>query len=213
MTRQNRVTPYGEIIRTAARGTFMGNRGGCLHDDAGNLTTARWKGTRWIVCVLEFRGRRRTIMTPSRYTELFFLDEATAFAAGHRPCAECRWQPFNRFKQAWLQGNASLGLGAAVRVEQIDGQLHRDRLDAARRQATFTARLDSLPDGVFVTLPESPAAALLLWQQQLHRWSAGGYTAHIASHPNLTVRVLTPRSTVNAITAGYVPSVHTTAMG
>src|SRR5580658_4307221 len=88
MPKQNRVNPFGEIIATPERGTFMGNRG-VLHDDQGRIRR-KWQGKRWIVCVLEFRGRKRKMMTPSRYTELFFLDEATALAAGHRPCAECR---------------------------------------------------------------------------------------------------------------------------
>ena len=98
MSRQNRVTPWGEIISTPARGMFMGNRGGCMHDAGGELRVARWRSAQWIVCLLEFKGRRRAVMTPGRYTELFFLDEATALAAGHRPCAECQRQAFTQLQ-------------------------------------------------------------------------------------------------------------------
>ena len=99
MPRQNRVTPFGEITATPERGTFLGNRG-VLHDAEGNIKRG-WKVKRWLVCVLEFKGRKRTVMTPNRYTELFFLDEATALAAGHRPCAECRHARFIAFCHAW----------------------------------------------------------------------------------------------------------------
>src|SRR6202161_2154067 len=99
MPRQNRVTPFGEIITTPERGTFMGNRG-VLHDTEGSLERA-WQAKRWLVCVLEFRGRKRQVMTPKRYTELFFLDEATALAAGHRPCRECRYADYQRFRSLW----------------------------------------------------------------------------------------------------------------
>ncbi len=102
MPRQNRVTPFGEIIATSERGTFMGNRG-ILHDPDGRVRR-KWVLKNWLVCVLEFRGRKRTVMTPNRYTELFFLDEATALAAGHRPCAECRHARFIDFCIAWKAG-------------------------------------------------------------------------------------------------------------
>jgi hypothetical protein len=107
---QNRVTPFGELIAVPERGTWMGNRGGCFHTEGRQLSRRRYASKRWIVCALEFRGRHRTVMTPGRYTELFFLDEATAFAAGHRPCRECRHHDHKRFKAAWLYGNRALGL-------------------------------------------------------------------------------------------------------
>jgi hypothetical protein len=111
MSRQNRVMPFGEIIATPERGTFMGNRG-VLHDDAGRIRRP-WQVKRWLLCLLEFRGRKRTVMTPHRYTELFFLDEATGLAAGHRPCLECRRERFNAFVKAWPREARSL-LTAAV---------------------------------------------------------------------------------------------------
>ena len=106
MTLQNRVTPFGEIIATPERGAYMGNRGGRIHhNDRQELQTRRWASRQWITCLLEFKGRHRMVMQPNRYTELFFLDEVTAFAAGHRPCAECRRDDFSRFMTAWAIGN------------------------------------------------------------------------------------------------------------
>src|SRR4051812_10262552 len=121
MPRQNRITPFGEIIVTPERGTFMGNRG-VLHDDQGRIRRL-WQVKRWLVCLLEFRGRHRTVMTPGSYTELFFLDEATALAAGHRPCAECRHERFLAFCGAWKSGNRVSG-SARPTANQIDDRLH-----------------------------------------------------------------------------------------
>jgi hypothetical protein len=203
---QNRVTPRGELVRTAARGTLMGNRGR-LHDEARRIVRRLVPGYRaWVTCRLEFRGRRGTVMTPGRYTELFFLDEATALAAGHRPCGECRRADYGRFKAAWLAGNADRGLGSAAGIAAIDRVLHRDRLDDGGGQRTFPSRLGDLPDGVFVALPDDPGA-WLLWQGALWPWSAEGYGRPCPAAPPLRVTVLTPRSTVAAIGAGYVPGV------
>ena len=124
MPRQNRVNPFGEIIATPERGTFMGNRG-VLHDDEGRIRR-KWQGKRWIVCVLEFRGRKRKVMTPSRYTELFFLDEATALAAGHRPCAECRRERFKSFCCAWQPAHPQKG-GSRPSASDIDTCLNAER--------------------------------------------------------------------------------------
>lgn len=213
MPRQNRVTPFGEIVATPARGTFMGNRGGCLHDDQGNLTGRRWVSRAWITCLLEFRGRRRTVMSPGRYTELFFLDEASALAAGHRPCAECRRGDFNRFKAAWLRGNPDRGLDAPVAVGEIDRQLHDERVGPRRQKVTFEAPLASLPDGAFVTLDDSPGEACLLWRGKLHRWTPEGYRDVRTPSNVFNARLLTPRSTVEAIRAAYEPHLHPTATG
>src|SRR5262245_57299437 len=105
MPLQNRVTPFGELVAVAERSAWMGNRGGCFHTPDQCLKRRHWAGTRWLVCVLEFRERHREVMSPGLYTELFFLDEATALAAGHRPCRECRREDHERFKTAWLRGN------------------------------------------------------------------------------------------------------------
>jgi hypothetical protein len=208
---QNRVTPFGALISTPARGTLMGNRGR-LHDEHRRVVRRVAAGYRaWVTCVLEFKGRRRPVMRPGRYTELFFLDEATALAAGHRPCGECRRADHHRFKAAWLAGNAERGLGAEAAIAALDRVLHADRLDEGGRQRTYRAALESLPDGVFLTAAGAPDAALLLWGGALRAWSPAGYGPPGARPAAGPVTVLTPRSTVAAMRAGYVPLVHATA--
>jgi hypothetical protein len=142
MPRQNRVTPLGEVVATPERGTFLVNRG-VLHDQAGNIRRA-WQVERWLLCLLEFKGRKRAIMTPGHYTELFFLDEATGLAAGHRPCAECRRDHYQAFRDAWPAGN--------LPATALDRQLHAERLNPDGSKRQFEAKLDDLPDSVFVTL-------------------------------------------------------------
>jgi len=206
MPLQNRVTPRGEIVAVAARGSLMGNRGR-LHDGERRLVRGHVPGYRaWVTCVLRFKGRRRVVMTPGRYTELFFLDEATALAAGHRPCGECRRADFLRFKRAWLAGNRRFRLPADVTIAPIDRQLHAERLDAQGRQRTFDADPTTLPDGVFVTREDDPVA-WLLWRDRLWPWSPAGYGEPRPVGRGRVV-VLTPRSTVAALAAGYVPAVH-----
>ena len=206
MPRQNRVTPFGDIIATPERGTFLGNRG-VLHDAEGQIRRA-WQGKRWIVCVLGFRGRKRTVMTPNSYTELFFLDEATALAAGHRPCAECRHARFLAFCQAW--GLVHPGSGGPQRptADEIDKCLHAERIAADRSKRSFTATLDGLPDGVFVTVAAWGEQAYLVWGDSLLEWSPGGYQERRPRPKGEEVRVLTPKSTVAAIRAGYSPEIH-----
>ena len=212
MPLQNRVTPFGELVATPARGAWMGNRGR-LHDAERRIVRRVVPSYRaWVTCVLEFRGRRRTVMTPGRYTELFFLDEATALAAGHRPCGECRRADFLRFKNSWLSGNRDRGVGETSTISALDRELQRDRLEADGRQQTTEGVLDTLPDGVFVTLPDRPDEALLLWRGALWSWTAAGYEAP-RRRQDVTPRVtiLTPRSTVAAVSAGYAPAVHESA--
>src|SRR5262245_21274653 len=134
MAKQNRVTPTGAIVATHHRGTLMGNRG-LLHNRAAEIRR-QWKGVRWIVCVLDFKGRKRTVMSPGLYTELFFLDEATAFAAGHRPCAECRRERFNAYRSAW-----NTAFGHLPTAPEIDEQLHADRVGPDGEQRRFRAEL------------------------------------------------------------------------
>jgi hypothetical protein len=205
---QNRVTPFGDLIATPARGTLMGNRGR-LHD-SGRRIVRRVVGSyrAWVTCLLALRGRHRRVMAPNRYTELFFLDEATALAAGHRPCGECRRADFRRFKATWLVANRNRGLGPDVLIDAIDRELHRDRLGPDGGPRTYLAELGSLPDGVFVVLP-GVAEALLVWRGSLAPWSPAGYGAVRKSPRDQRARVLTPRSTVATIAAGYVPSVYT----
>jgi PAS domain-containing protein len=212
MPRQNRVTPFGEIVAVPDRGTWMGNRGR-LHDDQGRIRKA-WQVDRWLLCLLEFHGRHRTVMALNRYTELFFLDEATGLAAGHRPCFECRRKSFNSFREAWTTGNPQLaGAGSSI-ASMIDHQLHRERLALDRSKQTFRARLENLPDGVFVTDgAERENRAYLLWNRQLLTWTPGGYRERQDTTYCEEVLVLTPRSTVGAIRAGYEPEVHRSAQG
>src|SRR5262249_48279462 len=138
---QNRVNPFGDLIAVPDRGTFMGNRG-ILHDTWGRIRRP-WTVKRWLVCVLEFRGRKRTVMTPNRYTELFFLDEATALAAGHRPCAECRHARYIAFRDAWAKGR---GRSRSPRpsADDMDNVLHAERVGPNRSKGFFLSKLDQL---------------------------------------------------------------------
>jgi hypothetical protein len=207
MPRQNRVTPSGEIVATPERGTFFGNRG-VLHDEHGRIRRA-WQLKRWIVCVLQFRGRHRQVMTPGRYTELFFLDEATALTVGHRPCAECRHGRYVDFCEAWKRG---LGSPRRPTAGEIDDRLHAERLNAVRSKQTFRAKLYELPDGVFVRHDDRGDDAYLLWRGRLFAWSAGGYVRSRPQPKRAEVEVLTPPSTVAAIRGGYMPEVHESAL-
>jgi hypothetical protein len=151
------------------------------------------------------------VMTPGRYTELFFLDEATALAAGHRPCGECRRAEYGHFKATWLAENSGDGgLASDAGIAAIDRRLHQDRLAPNGRQRTFLARLGTLPDGVFVSrgADGSDAGPLLVWDQALWPWSPEGYGSPLPRDADASVSVLTPRSTVRAIAAGYRPCVH-----
>jgi hypothetical protein len=161
MPRQNRVNPSGELIAVPERGAFMGNRG-VLHDGEGRIRRS-WQVKRWLLCLLEFKGRKRQVMTPDRYTELFFLDEATGLAAGHRPCWECRRTAFNAFWRAWRAGNPG-GSAEELTAAALDNQLHAERVASDRSKATFGAPLDELPDGVFVRLWEWGEEPHLLWR-------------------------------------------------
>lgn len=201
MALQNRVTPTGEIIADPARGLFMGNRG-ILHDEARELGKARWRHRNWITCLLDFRGRRRAVMSPGRYTELFFLDEAVALAAGHRPCAECRRGRYRAFIAAWTAAQG----GPAPGAQKLDAILHAARIDpATRRQQTFTADLSTLPDGTFIWLE---GAAMLVLGDRLLPWMPGGYGKAVARPKGGLVSVLTPGPTVAALAGGYQPELH-----
>jgi hypothetical protein len=183
----------------------MGNRG-VLHDDGGSIRRS-WALRRWILCVLQFKDRKRTVMTPGRYTELFFLDEATGLAAGHRPCAECQRQRYLAFRAAWVAGNRCR---AEPSAEKLDDRLHAERISGTEKVA-FAAALDDLPDGAFVTLAGDDATGWLLWRGELFAWTPGGYCDRRPRPAGVRVSVLTPASTVAAIWAGYAPQVHATA--
>ena len=211
MPRRNRVTPSGEIIAVTERGTMMGNRG-ILHDVDGQILRP-WQVKRWLLCLLEFRDRHRTIMSPNRYTELFFLDEATGLAAGHRPCAECRHARFVIFRDAWAAGNRpSLG-SERVGADLLDARLHTERVGPNRSKRTSRAKLEDLPNGVFVSLGDTVQNPCLIWGDNLLVWSPKGYRKR-EDQPGgwEVVTVLTPESTVQAIRAGYTPEVHPSAL-
>jgi hypothetical protein len=209
MPRRNRVTPFGEILAAPERGTMMGNRG-ILHDAEGRIRRP-WQVKRWLLCVLEFRGRHRTVMAPNRYTELFFLDEATGLAAGHRPCFECRRGRFLAFRDAWSSADGGIAGSGPIRAATIDDRLHAERVGPDRSRRVFTANIDELPDGVFVGLDGPGRGACLIRGDDLLAWSPGGYTERHPRPRREVVSVLTPRSTVAAIRAGYVPEVHPSA--
>lgn len=201
MTLQNRVTPFGEIVALPGRGLMMGNRG-ILHDEAQQVVRA-WQVRRWIACVLEFRGRHRVVMQPHRYTELFFLDEAASFAAGHRPCRECRYADYQRFRSLWETCH-----GGPAGADAMDLTLHADRLDGKKKR-TYRDDVANLPDGVYVILD---ATAWLLWEGGLHAWSDAGYTGYRQRPVRGEVEVLTPRAVVSVMEAGCRPAVHPSAL-
>ena len=211
MPKPNRVTPSGEIVAVPERGTVMGNRGR-LHDGEGRIRRP-WQVKRWLLCRLEFNGRRRTVMAPDRYTELFFLDEATGLAAGHRPCFECRRKSYNAFADAWAAGNPDVVGSGRPAAGSMDERLHDERVGPGRSKRTFRAAVDDLPDGVFVAQDGDVGRAYLLRGWQLLAWSPGGYAGRLPRPVGVELTVLTPGSTVAAIRAGYVPEVHPSANG
>jgi hypothetical protein len=195
---QNRVTPLGDLVAVPARGLVYGNRG-CLHDDHGRIRR-RYNGKRWIACRLEFRGWRRSrLLQPGRFTELFFLDEATAFAAGHRPCALCRREDYNAFVALWRDPH-----GGATTADAIDAQLHDERVDGhTRGQRHHDASMDELPDGAFVLHDQAP---WLVLGSQLMRWSPQGYDLRMP-RPTGRAGLITPPSLVDVLRSEWQPVV------
>jgi hypothetical protein len=203
MPLQNRVTPFGDIVATPYRGLFTGNRG-IVHDPATKtLLIRRWTNKAWITCVCEFRGRRRAVMGGRSWTELFFLDEATAFAAGHRPCFFCRRDDALRFRAAWEAGNSAAGILAP----EMDTVLHRERLSGGKKRLhALPAPIERLPDGAMVALGSE---SYLIARGQLQRWSFEGY--HRADVDAAAAMLLTPPSILHALGAGYQPALHPSA--
>jgi hypothetical protein len=199
--RQNRVTPYGELIAVPDRGMFWGNRGPLL-DREGRL--ARYsRGQAWAICVLSFKGRRRQQWTPGRLTELYFLDEATGLAAGHRPCGECRYREYQAFKRAWARN------GALASAPEIDAGLHASRLAGVGIRRTYRAPLAGLPSGTIVDIGGAP---WLVHDRRLLAWTPGGYRQRPVEPPGGPVTVITPRATVAVLATGYRPVLHASAL-
>lgn len=209
MTLRNRVTPFGDIVAVAGRGTLMGNRG-ILHNAQRQIVRDS-QVRRWIACVLSFRGRHRAVMQPGHYTELFFLDEAAALADGHRPCAECRLADYREFQSAWRRVYPT----ASVAADDMDAILHAERRVARFSKRTHSAPLASLPDGTYIALPvedddddDKPRRAWLVLGSTLLGWSAERYTDRIPRPASGDATVLTPRSIVAVLRAGYTPALH-----
>ncbi|HEY4209043.1 MAG TPA: hypothetical protein VGM31_19600 [Puia sp.] len=203
---QNRVDPFGHFIQTPARGDWIGNRG-VIHDEQKNIRRP-FRIKTWITCVLQFKGRRRVVMTPNRWTELFFLDEATAFAAGHRPCFECRREDAVRFKSCWIKGNPEHGFEKDTPIAAIDTILHNERIDRKGDKLTYESLPGGLPDGTFIEMEDK---AWLVAEGLAHEWTPFGYEKSSVLSPERKVKVLTPGSIVNAFTAGYKPQIHASA--
>ena len=204
MALQNRVDPFGELIATPARGTMYGNRGGRFHRDDKTLGARRWASRQWICCVLSFKGRRHEVWG-RRYTGLFFLDEVTALAAGHRPCFECRRKDATAFAQTWAQTKGS----DFPYVDEMDRVLQAERLDG-RAKRTRSMPIEELPDGAFLTLKDEPHRSFAVRGAHLLRWSETGYTEKIPS-PRGSANVLTPPSNIAILAAGYRPQWHPSA--
>jgi hypothetical protein len=203
MTLQNRVTPFGELVADPARGTLFGNRGGKFHRDDRTLGQRRWASRQWICCVLDFKGRQRDVWG-RYYTELFFLDEPTALAAGHRPCFECRREEAQAFAQSWQRAARLL---APPRAPAMDTVLHAERLDGNAKRLHRLA-FDDLPDGSFVARPDG---AFAVHGGKMLRWSPAGYSRGVARPRGVTADVLTPPSIVAVLAAGYRPRWHPSA--
>lgn len=212
MPLQNRVDPWGKLLAISARGAFLGNRG-ILHNEQREIIKP-WAHKAWITCTLDYQGVngqhvKRQIFSPGSYSELFFLDEATAFAAGHRPCAQCRRERFNEFKAAWCAAN--LGDAAAkISVSELDKQLHAERAVRGGGKITCSIPFADVPNGAFI---EWEGSAVLCWQGSLKKWSPTGYSTVVASPQSSDmVTVLTPISILNLFRNGFCPQVHESAL-
>jgi hypothetical protein len=207
MPLQNRVTPLGDLVAEPGRGLVYGNRG-CLHDDQG-VIRRRYAGKRWIACRLEFRGwHREPLLQPGRFTELFFLDDATAFAAGHRPCALCRREDYDRFGEIWRSLHP-----VQIGADAIDAQLHSERNDPRTGDRRLReASLEELPDGAFVLHEVHP---FLVIGGELLRWTTDAYVDRTPRPARARTTLITPPTLVEVLRAGWrpvVPLLHPTAL-
>lgn len=205
---QNRVDPWGALRAVAHRGMLMGNRG-ILHD-ARNSIVRPWAHKAWVTCLLEFKGMKRNKpFSEGNYSELFFIDEATAFAAGHRPCAYCQRERHREFKAAWVRANVSSETSTTTLMPAIDSVLHAERCIPGGRKVTFDSPLDALPVGAMF---EHQANAYLVAPAGCLPWSFSGYGAATSIGAGEVVNVLTPQSVVRAFAAGFTPQFHPSAL-
>ncbi len=203
MPLQNRVQPTGEIIADPARGTFTGNRG-IIHRDDRRLGTSRWSHHAWICCVLEWQGRKRPVMSGRNWTELFFLDEAVAMAAGHRPCGYCRRKDYARFGEAW-----QVATGQPASAKEMDRKLHAARIiRGTRQQRRYEAPIDRLPSGAMIMHDGDPC---LVSSDALHPYQRHSYGAAIKRPRSSLVTVLTPEPMIDVLRAGFAPHIHPSA--
>lgn len=208
MPLQNRVDPFGALVASTARGAWMGNRG-ILHDDQRNVV-APWRHKAWVTCQLAYKGRHREVFAPGRYSELFFLDEATALAAGHRPCGECRHARYLEFKELWCAASLPGREAHSVPVAEVDAVLHTERAVRGGGKVMFKARLSDLPDGAFFAYEDR---AYLRWGGVLRAWTHHGYEESALRLPgSAQVDVLTPASVVEVLRLGFRPQVHESAL-
>lgn len=216
MPLQNRVTPFGEIIANSARGTVMGNRG-CLHDQ-GETILKPYDDIHWIICRLDYKDQRRPPMPPNLWTSLFFLDEATALAAGHRPCYLCNRPKANAFHDHWMAANPTrILVEQQMGNDRLDWQLHRERITSAWmlhdcRKHVYLDSIDALPDGTFIALGPTLAPFLVRGTHVL-AWSPEGYSTPTERPTGINVVVLTPSSTVRALSHGYIADLHPSITG
>jgi len=199
----NRVDPFGAIAAVPERGLFLGNRGGRFHREDRTIGPRPWASRQWICCVLSFKGRRRTPLMGRGYTELFFLDEVTALAAGHRPCFECRRADATRFAAAWARAK---GLAAPPKAPDMDAVLHAERLEG-RGKRTWRAEAAGLPDGAMIAVGRQ---AFAVRGGEMLPWSFIGYSPP-RPFPMDKIDVLTAPTIVAALREGYVPVWHESA--
>ncbi len=206
MPLQNRADPLGNIIANTARGTLMENRGR-LHNEHKQIGQKRWTTQSWVTCTLSFGGRKRELMAPDNYTELFFLDEATALAAGHRPCGECRRENHKAFVAAWKSGHG-LTEDHRLTVKDIDTVMHRERREPIEDRSP--ADLNSIPDGAMVA--NLTGQVWIKWTGGYYPWSFDGYGSRQGNLDNPVILV-TPASTTSALRAGYSVAIHPSLSG
>jgi len=202
MPLQNRVNPNGGIEAVKSRGSFLGNRG-IIHNEQKEITSP-FKIKGWVTCQLEFKGRKRELMAKGRYTELFFLDEATAFSAGHRPCAECRRTRYNEFKTKWLEANQSLLIDDSTSITNIDKIIHQDRINK-KQKVTYLNKMNLLPNGTMIQID---GIEYLIWKYKVFKWTFQGYESTNINIIDTDVTVLTPKSYVEMFKKGFIPTVH-----